>query len=229
MRTYGIIILVCGLLLTGCGEKETATSTEAAPSSPIKPTVVEQVEKTAESVAKQTTEMVETGTQLAKDIAADAKLTVNEIVATVAEDVTAVTGVAKQKTAEIVDSSKQEIVAVKEQLKQDGTQLLNNLPKNPAANPIQSNDLLPSVTTMASAPKTVVTEVQASEKLVIENKNGNVTLPHAEHGKLYGCSACHGDAVPGPFELGKDTAHAMCKGCHKEKGGPIKCSGCHKK
>lgn len=47
--------------------------------------------------------------------------------------------------------------------------------------------------------------------------------------QLYGCESCHGDTVPGSFELGKDTAHAMCKGCHKEQGGPTKCSGCHKK
>ncbi|NOQ41957.1 MAG: cytochrome C [Desulfuromusa sp.] len=82
-----------------------------------------------------------------------------------------------------------------------------------------------SVTT----PSEITTEIQASETLVIENKNGNVALSHAEHGKLYGCASCHGDAVPGAFELGKDTAHTTCKGCHKEQGGPTKCGGCHKK
>ena len=229
MRKCWVIILVCGLLLTGCGEKETTTSTEPAPA--VQPTVVEQVKKTTEDVAKQATEVVETGTQLVKDTAADAKLAVKEVVAAATKDVTAVTEVAKQKTAKIINSSKQKVVEVKEQLQQEGTQLLNGLEKSPATSETPDN-LLPSVTALAgsvTAPGKVATKVQASETLVIENKNGNVTLFHAEHGKLYGCASCHGDAVPGPFELGKDTAHAMCKGCHKEQGGPTKCTECHKK
>ncbi len=234
MRTYLVIILVCGLLLAGCGDKE--TSTESTPAQPTKTTVVEQIEQSADNVTKQVTEMVETGTKLVKDTAADAKLAVKEVVATATENVTAVAKVAKQKTTDIVDKSKEEIIEVKEQLKQKGTELLDNQQKSSVTNENQSNNILSSVaavtsTVVSSASHTskVSGKIQASEFLVFESKNGNVTLPHAEHGKLYGCSACHGDVTPGAFELGKETAHKICKDCHKEQGGPIKCSGCHKK
>ncbi len=268
MRTYWFTILICGLLLTGCGDKETITSTEPAPAPAVKPAVTEQVKKTADDVAKQATEMVETGTQLIKDTAAEATQAVKEVVATAKKDVTAIAEVAKKKTTEIVDNSKQKAVEVKEKLTQDGAQLLSNLQTTPADSKTQDNSLLSNVTAAASsatssnkivteaqpaeapsietkssvllpsvaavassvtASSEVTAEAQPPEILVIKNKNGNVTLQHAEHGKLYGCAACHGDTVPGPFELEKDTAHAMCKGCHKEQDGPTKCSDCHKK
>jgi len=73
--------------------------------------------------------------------------------------------------------------------------------------------------------------MKAPQNVVIDNKNGPVTLPHRVHGKSFGCPACHGDqAAPGPMQLGKEKAHALCKGCHKQKAaGPTKCSGCHVK
>ncbi|MDH4320577.1 MAG: cytochrome c family protein [Desulfobulbaceae bacterium] len=72
--------------------------------------------------------------------------------------------------------------------------------------------------------------LSAPETVVLDNKNGKVTLPHRQHGKALGCAACHGDKAPGAMALGKDKAHALCKGCHKEKGtGPTACTGCHEK
>jgi len=227
MRIYWVIILVCGLLLIGC-EKETVTSTEQQPAQEAKPTAAEQVQESASDVAKQATELVEAGTQLVKDSGAAAEQAVKEVVATVTEDVTAAVVVAKEKTAEIVNNTKQQAVEVKEQLEQEGSQLISGLSKSPGEGENQSNGLLSSVATLTGTSK-AVPPVQISEIHVIETKNGNVSLTHAEHGKLYGCTPCHGDATPGAFDLGKDTAHALCKDCHKEQGGPIKCSGCHKK
>ncbi len=74
-----------------------------------------------------------------------------------------------------------------------------------------------------------VAEVQLSQTLVIENDRGAVTLTHADHAERYGCQGCHGDGTPGAFELGKDTAHSMCKGCHRKQNGPVPCNGCHNK
>jgi predicted CXXCH cytochrome family protein len=57
-----------------------------------------------------------------------------------------------------------------------------------------------------------------------------VTLPHLTHAKLFPCATCHGDGTPGKIGLTKDTAHALCRDCHKAKGaGPTACGGCHKK
>lgn len=76
-----------------------------------------------------------------------------------------------------------------------------------------------------------VAEVMGAAKtVVIKNKKGQIVLPHRQHGKSFGCSACHGDKKPGTMKLGKDKAHKLCKGCHKLKGkGPSNCSGCHEK
>jgi len=71
--------------------------------------------------------------------------------------------------------------------------------------------------------------------VVLETKMGKVTMPHKQHADTFDCATCHGEAAPGPFELGKDKAHALCLGCHKEKAaanvaaGPTKCAGCHVK
>lgn len=71
--------------------------------------------------------------------------------------------------------------------------------------------------------------------VVLETKMGKVTMPHQKHADTFDCATCHGEATPGPFELGKDKAHALCMGCHKEKAaanvpaGPTKCTGCHVK
>jgi hypothetical protein len=80
---------------------------------------------------------------------------------------------------------------------------------------------------MGQAPKVE----DAPEKVVLEAKNGNVTLPHRAHAGMMECKTCHGDAKPGKMaDFNKDKAHALCQGCHKEKGaGPTKCPDCHKK
>ncbi|WP_321372156.1 cytochrome c3 family protein [uncultured Desulfuromusa sp.] len=201
MKTCWIIFLACGLLIAGCGENGTKTATEPTPAPAEKSAAVEQVKKSANEVAMQTTKMVEAGKQLAKDAGVAAEETVKEAVANTKEELT---------TA--AETTKDKVVNVGKQIKQEGAGLINTLQTS-------TDNIINAAASDAEVP----------EMVVIENKNGNVTLPHAEHGKMYGCATCHGDNVPGPFELGKDTAHSMCKGCHKEQGGPTKCSGCHKK
>ncbi|MFA5515064.1 MAG: cytochrome c3 family protein [Desulfuromonadales bacterium] len=68
------------------------------------------------------------------------------------------------------------------------------------------------------------------ETIVLEAKNGNVTLNHQEHAKMMDCATCH-EGTPGKIpDFGKDKGHALCMGCHKEKkAGPTKCGECHKK
>ncbi len=68
------------------------------------------------------------------------------------------------------------------------------------------------------------------ETIVINNDHGKVVLQHQKHAEAFGCSVCHEDQQPGPLELGKDKAHALCQGCHKEKNaGPTSCLKCHQK
>lgn len=74
----------------------------------------------------------------------------------------------------------------------------------------------------APAPK-------APETVTLENKKGKITLPHKKHAATFACALCHGDATSGPFDLGQEKGHTLCKGCHQEKGGPTACTGCHEK
>ena len=71
----------------------------------------------------------------------------------------------------------------------------------------------------------------AADMVTLKAKTGDVTFNHKVHGSAMGCAACHGTGTPGKLSLGgKDAAHKMCLGCHKEKNaGPSKCFDCHKK
>ena len=76
-----------------------------------------------------------------------------------------------------------------------------------------------------------VSTVFAADMVTLKAKAGSVTFNHKVHGETAGCKACHPEATPGKLKLGgKDPAHKLCMGCHKEKkAGPTKCMECHKK
>lgn len=86
--------------------------------------------------------------------------------------------------------------------------------------------------TKAAAGEAVEAVKQAvtPETVVLEASFGKVSMPHMRHADAYACATCHGDGVPGPFELGKERAHELCIGCHKQEGvGPTGCRDCHQK
>ncbi|WP_432823083.1 cytochrome c3 family protein [Trichloromonas sp.] len=72
------------------------------------------------------------------------------------------------------------------------------------------------------------TAALATDTVVMEAKNGNVTFNHKTHADQLGCEACH-QGEPAMIELDKNSAHALCKDCHKAQSGPTKCGDCHKK
>jgi predicted CXXCH cytochrome family protein len=78
----------------------------------------------------------------------------------------------------------------------------------------------------------VAVAVEPPVTVVIDNKNGKVTLSHKKHADAIGdCTKCHATKDGGKIAgLNKDKAHALCQTCHKEgKKGPTKCAECHKK
>jgi TolA-binding protein len=92
--------------------------------------------------------------------------------------------------------------------------------------------IVAAVPEMPAAPKTedVAATVSGPDEVVFKASYGNVTLPHTMHAEAYDCSTCHGESTPGSVTLGKEAAHKLCKGCHKDEGaGPTSCKGCHKK
>lgn len=70
----------------------------------------------------------------------------------------------------------------------------------------------------------------AADTYKFEAKNGTVTFDHKGHSeRLKDCAKCH-EGTPAKFEINKDVAHKLCKGCHETgKQGPTKCNECHKK
>jgi len=74
-----------------------------------------------------------------------------------------------------------------------------------------------------------VSSTLAAELLRLPASEGEVRFPHKKHqGMLKDCIICHENG-PGRIEnLGKEWAHATCKGCHlKARKGPVECIGCH--
>lgn len=72
----------------------------------------------------------------------------------------------------------------------------------------------------------------AADVIELPASFGKVTFPHAKHVEmLKDCTKCHETKAGGKIaKLGKDWAHATCKGCHAEmKKGPTGCKDCHKK
>lgn len=225
MKQYFVVLAVVALLVVGCEKKEEQAPIPQ-PVEQVKPTLVDQAKDTVEQVAEQASEMVESASELVKETGAATEQAVKEVVTVAVEDVSVAAEVAEEKVEEIVVAAEQQIAAAEVQLKQEGAALVNGLLAAPAEGESQGGDLLSSVVAVATESATTV---EPPMTVVVENAKGDVTIPHAMHGKRYGCPTCHGDTTPGPFELGKDRAHKLCKDCHKLEKVSVSCSKCHKK
>jgi len=75
----------------------------------------------------------------------------------------------------------------------------------------------------------------------LQKLRGPVPFGHKTHAEMFKpCATCHHKDKPGKERncstnchggpTMKEVFHEQCKGCHmKEKSGPVKCDGCHKK
>ncbi len=82
----------------------------------------------------------------------------------------------------------------------------------------------------AAQPVETVKTAATSQEIILQASYGNITFPHGMHADTYECSICHSEGTPAAFDITKDVAHKLCKGCHKEEGaGPTGCRDCHKK
>lgn len=81
-----------------------------------------------------------------------------------------------------------------------------------------------------AAVDTVVTTVASTDNLedvVFKGTFGTVTMSHQIHA-AFDCAQCHGEGTPGTLDLGREAAHDLCIGCHKEQNaGPTACAACH--
>jgi predicted CXXCH cytochrome family protein len=66
--------------------------------------------------------------------------------------------------------------------------------------------------------------------VIYEVPFGQVVFNHEVHAVSLDCASCHGAEPQAKLVLGKEKAHELCIGCHKEMAaGPTQCSGCHKR
>ncbi|MDY0213663.1 MAG: hypothetical protein RBR06_11740 [Desulfuromonadaceae bacterium] len=162
------------------------------------------VEKTVDGAAKQGAEAVEKSKQTFAQTSAATKESVSNAASKGAENTKAATTSAKDKTNQLVVTSTQKV--------------------NETSTGLQEEAKLATTQKVSTAAASVT----PADNIILENKFGRVTLTHTFHGETYGCTPCHGDTTPGPFELTKDLAHSsMCKDCHKSAGGPTGCTDCH--
>ncbi|MFA6149104.1 MAG: cytochrome c3 family protein [bacterium] len=94
-------------------------------------------------------------------------------------------------------------------------------------------------TAFAAPPgKIVIKEIQKTKPPVAfdhkahgEKAKECATCHHKDAaGKEQKCGKCHGAKADGKKVDLKESFHKQCKDCHKkEKKGPTKCEGCHKK
>lgn len=84
-------------------------------------------------------------------------------------------------------------------------------------------------------------------RIMFKSTAGDVLFNHRQHVDDYGldctdchhefdeseqkkpeaCSACHPEDETGEVPKISDVFHEQCIDCHKDAGGPVKCSGCH--
>jgi len=94
----------------------------------------------------------------------------------------------------------------------------------------ESSAAAEEVTKEATEKVAAVKETSVPKTITLEASYGNITFPHGMHADSYACTTCHNEGTPAAFELTKEVAHKVCKGCHKDEGaGPTGCKGCHVK
>ncbi|MDD3813528.1 MAG: hypothetical protein PHZ02_02690 [Desulfocapsaceae bacterium] len=211
-----VIAMMAVLMLWGCTPDEKKAE---APVSETMPTTEQQAMDKAVGETEAAKEKLEETTQEAAEA-------VNAADAVVEKAITGEEEKVAEAAAAVSDAAKEVVEAVEKKIEinaEQQTAVAVQEEKVKVAEKMEQQ----AASAVEVSGQAVTTKV---ESIVIENKNGKVLLSHKKHAEAYGCAACHGDQKPGPFMLGKDKAHALCQGCHKEKkAGPTSCSKCHQK
>ena len=101
---------------------------------------------------------------------------------------------------------------------------------DPAAKPVAPPPEPPAKPKSSTAADTALPLPTVADTITLKASQGDVTLSHLAHARRYPCASCHGEAAPGKFDLTKESAHSLCRDCHKARGaGPTACGDCHKK
>ena len=85
---------------------------------------------------------------------------------------------------------------------------------------------------LAVAGSALAAPAKGPAEITLKTEAGKkpANFPHAKHQAKNECDVCHKSAdFPADKKWSMKNGHALCQGCHKEKGqGPTQCAGCHK-
>ena len=125
---------------------------------------------------------------------------VDETVSVVKAEVAEQVEVVKREAAYVVDQSSASVIAVVDTVEKSAV----------------------------SAMKTNILEMKGPDLVSYDASKGKVTFNHTDHSSRLGCSECHTTEPPQKIVINMETAHVLCKGCHKGvSNAPKSCSGCH--
>jgi len=201
MRNFlWFMVLSAGLVLFGCDSSE-SPKVEKTP-------VAQQSAKVEKETNAEAVKVVSTASETAQVVAEKVEKPAEQAVKTAG---TAIEDVEKTASAAIDETVKVAVDTVAEVKKQTVAEVA-------------------AVKSALVKPVVAAQQATVPQEIVLEASKGNVTFPHGMHAEDFECSICHGDGTPAAFDLTKEVAHKVCKGCHKDEGaGPTGCSGCHKK
>ena len=148
--------------------------------------------------------------------------------ATVTEKAAETAAQVEEKAADVAAQVEEKAVEAAAQVEEKAVEAAAATESAVQAATEQAAEVAAKVEEKAAEATQAVAEAASGDSIVIENTYGKVTFNHKVHSEAFDCALCHGEGEPGALDMGKDAAHAACKGCHQEKGaGPVKCSECH--
>ncbi len=200
MNTKFMLALMLVLVcLVACGKKEEATTTGQ---------VMEKATETTAALEKAADQAVEKVGEAAEKV--------SESAAAAKERLSQMTGEATEQTAAVGEGM------LEKQAAEGGvSQMVTTTEKT-------LTEAVPGAGAEVSHTVSKVAVAGVAATMTLENKMGAVPLPHQVHAEAYDCATCHGPDEPGKFNLEKDQAHELCKGCHVKEGkGPTGCKDCH--
>ncbi|WP_432822217.1 hypothetical protein [Trichloromonas sp.] len=249
-RVALLVSLLVALMTLACGKQEQAQAPEekkaaetAAVAVPapgvekvemaaqnVQQTTAAMAEKTAETAPAAVSQTAEKAAEMATATETTAQAMMEKAVE-VAQNPTAAVEQAAETGKEAVVGAAAALTGAAVVAATDKTQAVSQtLSKTTQAVTQQAAGATEAATQTVAQASVATSAAAIPETIVIEASYGKVTLPHQMHADAFDCAACHGEGTPGALDLGKDKAHALCKGCHQEKAaGPTKCTGCHVK
>ena len=224
MKKIVILLVFAGILVAGCGNEK--KNEEATQHKNIQ-TSDKSASVSVKEIAPPSSDQISIKTDETKNntvnLAAAVQEKVDPMIEKSNEQAAKIVETIHDKTEPAVRETEETSIALEEDVKEKSTPIVVSATETVTELTQKETETVRDIGSQEAA-------IELPEVVILENKKGNIVLPHKTHSDSFDCKTCHGENQPGPLSLGKDAGHNLCKGCHKEKNaGPTNCSGCHTK